>query len=103
MGILGNKALREMKSTKNSQSIIITGVTGAGKTETAKHLIEFFNAEVNDKITHITSTASRILEAFGNATTVGNDNSSRFSKFVEVTECFWLVEPKSLSSNIYFP
>lgn len=77
--ILGNRALQKMKLTSNSQSVLITGVTGAGKTETAKHLIQFLS-EKDDGI----ATASCILEAFGNATTTGNDNSSRFSKFVEV-------------------
>lgn len=81
-----------MKSTSNSQSIIVTGITGAGKTEASKHLIQFLSATaVNDKISRITSTASCILEAFGNATTIGNDNSSRFSKFVEVLKCFCFI------------
>lgn len=76
-----------MKLTNNSQSILITGVTGAGKTETAKHLIYFLNSsEIDNRITDTISTANCILEVFGNATTIGNDNSSRFSKSVEVTE-----------------
>lgn len=74
-----------MKTTGNSQSIIITGVTGSGKTENTKLVIQFLCATSQDaNITNAISMASSILEAFGNATTIGNVNSSRFCKFSEV-------------------
>lgn len=80
-----------MKLTGTSQSILITGVTGSGKTEATKHVIQFLNAKssttlLDTKITDTISVANCILEAFGNATTVGNSNSSRFCKFFEVSE-----------------
>lgn len=73
-----------MKLTSNSQSILITGVTGSGKTETAKHVIQFLCGNDMEDITVMIPMASCILETFGNATTIANENSSRFSKFVEV-------------------
>lgn len=76
-----------MQLTGTSQSILITGVTGSGKTETTKHVIQFLCATSLDaKITDTISVANYILEAFGNAKTIGNANSSRFCKFFEVSE-----------------
>lgn len=60
----------------------MTGVTGAGKTESAKHVLEFLcQTEVDSQ--NVTN-AGPILEAFGNARTLGNLNSSRFCKHMEV-------------------
>lgn len=80
-----------MKLTGSSQSILITGVTGSGKTETTKHVIQFLSAKTsttsqNAKITDTISVANNILETFGNAATNANENSSRFCKFFEVSE-----------------
>lgn len=71
-----------MKKFKKTQSILITGVTGSGKTESGKHLMKFLAHASN---LQNVSDSSPILEAFGNAETRGNKNSSRFCKYVEVT------------------
>lgn len=71
---------------KVSQSIIIGGITGSGKTETAKHIIEFLcetTASDSNIAKHILAS-NPILESFANAETTGNRNSSRFCKFVQV-------------------
>lgn len=67
---------------KKSQSILITGVSGSGKTENSKHIMEFLcQTSVNSQNVY---KSFPILEAFGNAKTRGNSNSSRFCKYVEV-------------------
>ena len=72
------------------QSILITGESGAGKTENTKKVISYFaticssgkrkegEASLEDKIVQ----TNPVLEAWGNAKTVRNDNSSRFGKFI---------------------
>lgn len=86
---LGNEALQNLKITNKSQSILITGLTGAGKTEATKHLIQFLCSNGNfssDNITDKIRIANDLLEIFGNASTIANINSSRFSKFFEVSK-----------------
>lgn len=58
---------------------MISGVSGAGKTENAKHIIEFL-CQTKSDVTY----ADPIFEAFGNARTRMNANSSRFCKSMEV-------------------
>lgn len=65
------------------------GLTGAGKTEATKHLIQFLCSNGNfssDNITDKIRIANDLLEIFGNASTIANINSSRFSKFFEVSK-----------------
>lgn len=81
---LANEALKTLKVSKKSQTILITGGTGSGKTETSKHIIDFLS---KSNIREIFS-ASPILEAFGNAKTRGNINSSRFCKQIQVIQAF---------------
>lgn len=71
-----------MKTSKKPQTILVTGISGSGKTENGKHLIEFLAHASN---LQTVSDSSPILEAFGNAKTEGNENSSRFCKHIEVT------------------
>ena len=75
-----------MKIKRKSQSVLITGVTGAGKTVAAKHLIQFLSAnETSTSLNNTISKAGSILDFFGNASTIANTNSSRYSKFIEVS------------------
>ncbi|KAJ3601361.1 hypothetical protein NHX12_032331 [Muraenolepis orangiensis] len=80
-----------------TSSILITGESGAGKTVNTKRVIQYFAtiAVTGDKMKETSSKmkgtledqiiqANPLLEAFGNAKTVRNDNSSRFGKFIRI-------------------
>merc|ERR1712214_203017 len=85
-------AYQGMMNTGMNRSILITGESGAGKTENTKKVISYFatvcssgkrkegEASLEDKIVQ----TNPVLEAWGNAKTVRNDNSSRFGKFIRI-------------------
>lgn len=95
---IADRAYRQMMSAKGrSQAILISGESGAGKTETTKIVMFYLSTlgsatvseseekkgeeiSVMDKVLN----SNPILEAFGNARTLRNDNSSRFGKFIEL-------------------
>mmetsp|Transcript_24339 Transcript_24339/g.56527 ORF Transcript_24339/g.56527 Transcript_24339/m.56527 type:complete len:1405 (+) Transcript_24339:157-4371(+) len=76
-----------LQESKADQSILVSGESGAGKTETVKILMAHLAliASSNDP-SHIKRIveSNPLLESFGNAQTVRNDNSSRFGKFLEL-------------------
>ncbi|XP_073127821.1 myosin-2 [Henckelia pumila] len=83
---IADTAYNEMMTDQINQSIIISGESGAGKTETAKIAMQYLAAlggGTGGIESEILQTSS-ILEAFGNAKTSRNDNSSRFGKLIEI-------------------
>jgi myosin-1 len=73
-----------------NQCILITGESGAGKTEASKKVMEYISeiadggGDVSSRIKAVIQGSNALLEAFGNAKTVRNNNSSRFGKYMEI-------------------
>ncbi|KAJ3082640.1 hypothetical protein HDU99_002055 [Rhizoclosmatium hyalinum] len=88
---IADAAYYEMIQNKESQSILITGESGAGKTENTKKVIQYLAAIApsnssgkQGSLEQQIIQANPILEAFGNAQTIRNNNSSRFGKFIRL-------------------
>uniref|UniRef100_A0A8D2N803 Myosin-7B n=1 Tax=Zonotrichia albicollis TaxID=44394 RepID=A0A8D2N803_ZONAL len=85
---ISDNAYQFMLTDRENQSILITGESGAGKTVNTKRVIQYYatiaasgdTGSLKDQIL----SANPLLEAFGNAKTVRNDNSSRFGKFIRI-------------------
>ncbi|KAG5232665.1 myosin [Salix suchowensis] len=83
-------AYRAMINERKSNSILVSGESGAGKTETTKMLMRYLAflggraATEGRTVEQQVLESNPVLEAFGNAKTVRNNNSSRFGKFVEI-------------------
>ncbi|XP_050457070.1 myosin heavy chain, muscle isoform X9 [Cataglyphis hispanica] len=94
---ISDGAYVNMLTNSENQSMLITGESGAGKTENTKKVIAYFatvgastkkEKEETDKkkgsLEDQVVQTNPVLEAFGNAKTVRNDNSSRFGKFIRI-------------------
>ncbi|NXM64868.1 MYH6 protein, partial [Illadopsis cleaveri] len=102
---ISDNAYQNMLTDRENQSILITGESGAGKTVNTKRVIQYFAsiAAIGDRKKEVTNSskvtlshpiqgtledqiiqANPALEAFGNAKTLRNDNSSRFGKFIRI-------------------
>ncbi|XP_043241405.1 myosin heavy chain, muscle-like isoform X27 [Amphibalanus amphitrite] len=90
---ISDGAYTDMMNNSENQSMLITGESGAGKTENTKKVIAYFanvgasgkkkedgKGNLEDQVVQ----TNPVLEAFGNAKTVRNDNSSRFGKFIRI-------------------
>jgi len=90
---VADNAYYDMLTERENQSILITGESGAGKTENTKKVIQYFanvaantnqreanKANLEDQIVQ----TNPVLEAWGNAKTIRNNNSSRFGKFIRI-------------------
>ena len=86
---LADNCFSDMKYRSRDQVVIISGESGAGKTEAAKKVMEYV-AAVSGKSTDANVVKDKllntnpVLEAFGNAKTTRNDNSSRFGKYMDI-------------------
>merc|ERR1739848_337974 len=89
---IADNAYHDMMRKRDNQSMLITGESGAGKTVNTKKVIQYFSLiaasgvkdpnkqSLEDQIV----AANPAMEAFGNAKTTRNDNSSRFGKFIRI-------------------
>ncbi|KAK0751458.1 P-loop containing nucleoside triphosphate hydrolase protein [Schizothecium vesticola] len=79
-----------MKAYKDNQCVIISGESGAGKTEAAKRIMQYIanvsGGESGDiqQIKDMVLATNPLLESFGNAKTLRNNNSSRFGKYLQI-------------------
>uniref|UniRef100_A0A3Q3XF58 Myosin Ic, paralog b n=1 Tax=Mola mola TaxID=94237 RepID=A0A3Q3XF58_MOLML len=86
---LSDNTYRAMRTERKDQCILISGESGAGKTETYKKILLYYSVTcpTNDRMASLGDCllqSNPVLEAFGNAKTLRNDNSSRFGKYVAV-------------------
>ncbi|EDO35007.1 predicted protein, partial [Nematostella vectensis] len=87
---VANNMFENMLIEGDSQCVIISGESGAGKTVSAKHVMGFLSKVCGEgsteveRVKDIIMQSNPLLEAFGNAKTVMNNNSSRFGKFMEI-------------------
>ena len=94
---MADAAFKNLVEDGENQSILVTGESGAGKTENTKKVIQYLAAVATSEFSSTRSSgrqrpnlseqilrANPILEAFGNAQTVRNNNSSRFGKFIRI-------------------
>ncbi|NXK64500.1 MYH7 protein, partial [Sylvietta virens] len=90
---IADNAYNDMLRNRENQSMLITGESGAGKTVNTKRVIQYFAivAALGDTPGKKVGTledqiieANPAMEAFGNAKTIRNDNSSRFGKFIRI-------------------
>ncbi|XP_061689063.1 myosin heavy chain, fast skeletal muscle-like [Syngnathoides biaculeatus] len=95
---ISDNAYQFMLQDRENQSILITGESGAGKTVNTKRVIQYFAtiavsggkkaeqsaSKMQGSLEDQIIAANPLLEAYGNAKTVRNDNSSRFGKFIRI-------------------
>ncbi|NWS22399.1 MYO1F protein, partial [Pachyramphus minor] len=86
---LTDNMYRNMLIDGENQCVIISGESGAGKTVAAKYIMGYISkvSGGGDKVQHVKDIilqSNPLLEAFGNAKTVRNNNSSRFGKYFEI-------------------
>uniref|UniRef100_A0A672L826 Unconventional myosin-Ie-like n=1 Tax=Sinocyclocheilus grahami TaxID=75366 RepID=A0A672L826_SINGR len=86
---LADNMYRNMMIDSENQCVIISGESGAGKTVAAKYIMSYISkvSGGGPKVQHVKEIilqSNPLLEAFGNAKTVRNNNSSRFGKYFEI-------------------
>jgi myosin-1 len=86
---LTEEAYKALLTEQRNQAIIISGESGAGKTECAKGVMSYIAAVSGsgttvDHVKNVVLESNPLLESFGNAKTLRNNNSSRFGKYIEI-------------------
>jgi myosin-1 len=86
---LAEQMYKNLRDGNKDQCVLISGESGAGKTEASKKVMEYIAAVSRaggavGRVAGLLLGSNPILEAFGNAKTIRNDNSSRFGKYMEI-------------------
>ncbi|XP_067087176.1 unconventional myosin-Ih [Osmerus mordax] len=86
---LADNAYHTMLTELNNHFILISGESGAGKTEASKKILQYYavscpSTTLLDRVRDRMLVSNPVLEAFGNAKTLKNDNSSRFGKYMDI-------------------
>uniref|UniRef100_A0A8C9WFX8 Unconventional myosin-Ic n=1 Tax=Scleropages formosus TaxID=113540 RepID=A0A8C9WFX8_SCLFO len=86
---VSDNAYRSMRTERRDQCILISGESGAGKTEASKKVLQYYavTCPASEQVQTVKDRllqSNPVLEAFGNAKTLRNDNSSRFGKYMDV-------------------
>ncbi|XP_067910834.1 unconventional myosin-Ih isoform X3 [Heterodontus francisci] len=86
---IADNAYRVMCTEYSNHFILISGESGAGKTEASKKILEFYakTCQTTEQLQVVRDRlllSNPVLEAFGNAKTLRNDNSSRFGKYMDI-------------------
>ncbi|KAJ7317700.1 hypothetical protein JRQ81_003862 [Phrynocephalus forsythii] len=86
---IADDAYRSLREQDKDQCVLITGESGAGKTEASKLVMSYVAAVCGkgDQVNRVKEQllqSNPVLEAFGNAKTIRNDNSSRFGKYMDI-------------------
>ncbi|KAL2091871.1 hypothetical protein ACEWY4_011669 [Coilia grayii] len=86
---LADNAYHTMLTEYNNHFILISGESGAGKTEASKKILQYYavscpSSAILDTVRDRMLMSNPVLEAFGNAKTLKNDNSSRFGKYMDI-------------------
>ncbi|XP_058857655.1 unconventional myosin-Ic-like isoform X2 [Acipenser ruthenus] len=86
---VSDNSYRAMRTERKDQCILISGESGAGKTEASKKILQYYavTCPASDKVETVKDRllqSNPVLEAFGNAKTLRNDNSSRFGKYMDI-------------------
>nr|XP_055055750.1 unconventional myosin-Ic isoform X1 [Misgurnus anguillicaudatus] len=86
---LADNTYRALRTERRDQCILISGESGAGKTEASKKILQYYThicptRENTNTIRERLLQSNPVLEAFGNAKTLRNDNSSRFGKYMDI-------------------
>jgi myosin-1 len=86
---LSDQIYRQLMQEGKPQAVIISGESGAGKTEASKKIMQYIAAASSNtpdvqRVKDVIIESNPLLEAFGNAKTLRNNNSSRFGKYMEI-------------------
>uniref|UniRef100_A0AAQ5YZH6 Myosin motor domain-containing protein n=1 Tax=Amphiprion ocellaris TaxID=80972 RepID=A0AAQ5YZH6_AMPOC len=86
---VADNSYRSMRTEGKDQCILISGESGAGKTEASKKILQYYaiTCPASEQVQTVKDRllqSNPVLEAFGNAKTLRNDNSSRFGKYMDI-------------------